>query len=148
MAAGVQSVAPSSMRFAYEKAIPHELTREEIQTYVREFEQGARRAKAAGFALLELHACTGKLISMFLSPYSNRRTDEYGGSTRNRARFPCEHLQAMRRGAGPEIPIVVRMSVDDLLGELGLQIEEGKVLVSLQDEAGADAFHVVGGTLE
>ena len=148
MAAGVQSVAPSSMRFAYEKAIPHELTREEIQTYVREFEQGARRAKEAGFDLLELHACTGKLISMFLSPYSNRRTDEYGGSTRNRARFACELLQAMRRGAGPEIPIVVRMSVDDLLGELGLQIEEGKVLVSLLDEAGADAFHVLGGTQE
>lgn len=145
---GARSVAPSAMRFAYESRVPDALTVEEIQVYLAEFEQAARRAREAGFDLLELHACTGKLVSMFMSPYSNRRTDEYGGSTERRARFARELLQAMKRGAGADMPVVVRMTVDDLLGDLGLQIAEGCALVSILDEAGADAFHILGGTQE
>ncbi len=148
MAEGVRTVAPSAMRFAYEDAVPHALTIEEIQIYIREFELAARRAAEAGFDLLELHACTGKLVSMFMSPYSNRRTDEYGGSTENRARFARELLEAMKRGAGRNMPVVVRMTVDDLLGDLGLQVDEGCRIISILDRAGADAFHVLGGTQE
>ena len=71
---GAESIAPSAMRFGYEAKIPRELTVEEIEGFVRDFGQAARRAREAGFDAVLLHACTGKLLSMFMSPYSNRRT--------------------------------------------------------------------------
>ncbi len=77
---------------------------------------------------MELHACTGKFLSSFLSPYTNHRTDEYGGSTYNRARFVIEILQAMRKAIGDDIALVVRLGVDDLMGDDSLTIEEGKLI--------------------
>ena len=99
---------------------------EEIKQYVEEVAASARMLAEVGFDALELHACTGKFLSTFLSPYTNHRTDEYGGSTYNRARFVIEILQAMRKAVGNDIALIVRLGVDDLMGEDSLTIEEGK----------------------
>lgn len=99
---------------------------EEIKQYVEEVAASAKLLAEVGFDALELHACTGKFLSTFLSPYTNHRTDEYGGSTYNRARFVIEILQAMRKAVGNDIALVVRLGVDDLMGEDSLTIEDGK----------------------
>lgn len=101
---------------------------EEIKRYVEEVAIGAKMLAEVGFDALELHACTGKFLSSFLSPYTNHRTDEYGGSTYNRARFVIEILQAMRKAIGDDIALVVRLGVDDLMGDDSLTIEEGKLI--------------------
>ena len=101
---------------------------EEIKRYVEEVAEGAKMLAEVGFDALELHACTGKFLSTFLSPYTNHRTDEYGGSTYNRARFVIEILQAMREAVGPDIALIVRLGVDDLMGEDSLTIEDGKMI--------------------
>ena len=101
---------------------------EEIKQYVEEVATSAKLLAEVGFDALELHACTGKFLSTFLSPYTNHRTDEYGGSTYNRARFVIEILQAMRKAVGDEIALIVRLGVDDFMGEDGLTIEEGKLI--------------------
>ena len=101
---------------------------EEIKRYVEEVAIGAKMLAEVGFDALELHACTGKFLSSFLSPYTNHRTDEYGGSTYNRARFVIEILQAMRKAIGDDIALVVRLGVDDLMGDNSLTIEDGKLI--------------------
>ncbi len=145
---GAESIAPSAMRFGYEAKIPRELTVEEIEGFVRDFGQAARRAREAGFDAVLLHACTGKLLSMFMSPYSNRRTDCYGGTTENRMRFVLDALAAMKKEAGRDFPVMVRMSVDERLGERGVQTEEGVRMAAMLDAAGADGIQVMSGTQE
>lgn len=145
---GAGSIAPSAMRFGYEPTVPRELTVEEIEGFVHDFGQAARRAREAGFDAVLLHACTGKLLSMFMSPYSNRRTDRYGGSIENRMRFLVESLAAMKKEAGADFPVIVRMTVDERLGARGIQPEEGVRMASMVDAAGADAIQVISGTQE
>lgn len=145
---GAGSIAPSAIRFGYESTIPRELTIEEIEGFVLDFGRAARRAREAGFDAVLLHACTGKLLSMFMSPYSNRRTDRYGGSTENRMRFMLESLAAMKLEAGSDFPIIVRMTVDERLGERGIQPEEGVRMAAMVDAGGADAIQVISGTQE
>lgn len=145
---GAESIAPSAMRFGYEARIPRALSVEEIEGFVRDFGQAARRAREAGFDAVLLHACTGKLLSMFMSPYSNRRTDCYGGTTENRMRFVLDALAAMKRDAGSDFPVMARMSVDERLGERGVQAEEGVRMAAMLDAAGADGIQVMSGTQE
>lgn len=141
-----ETLAPSAMRFGYERRVPREIRRDELEAFVRVFAEAAGRAKEAGFDVIELHACTGKLLSMFLSPYSNRREDEYGGPLENRMRFPLAVFRAMRAEAG-NMPIVVRLTVDDMLPG-GIELAEGCEMARIFCEAGADAIQVSGGTQE
>lgn len=124
------NTGPSSMRFGYEAQIPRELSIEEIEQRVEWFGDAAKRAAAAGADIVDIHACTGKLVSMFLSPYSNHRTDAYGGSIEGRAKFLRDIIANMRKKAGPDFPLCVRLTVDDLLPG-GIDLEEGKKIAAM-----------------
>ena len=107
------AVAPSAVPNLVTGIVPKELTRGEIHELVEAFSQAAWRAKEAGFDAVEIHGAHGKLINQFLSPYYNRRSDEYGGSLENRARFACEILAATRRKVGSAFPVIMRMNGRD-----------------------------------
>jgi 2,4-dienoyl-CoA reductase-like NADH-dependent reductase (Old Yellow Enzyme family) len=108
-----EPVAPSALAFADGYAVPRELTIAEIHGIVQAFVEGAQRALHGGFELLELHAAHGYLAHEFLSPLSNRRTDEYGGSLENRMRFPLEVISAVRSVWPERLPLFLRISATD-----------------------------------
>lgn len=108
-----QSVAPSPIAFNSNYRIPKEMTGEDIRQVVRAFGQAAQRADQAGFDVIELHAAHGYLINEFLSPLTNHRTDEYGGSIQNRARFLKEILTEVRKVWPEEKPVIVRISAEE-----------------------------------
>lgn len=108
-----------------------EMTVGQIEEYVESVGKAAKLRVEAGFDAIEIHACTGKFLSTFLSPYTNRRTDLYGGNVENRARIVIDVLKEVRRVIGNEFPVFIRLSVDDLIGERGLQIEDGIKIAQL-----------------
>jgi 2,4-dienoyl-CoA reductase-like NADH-dependent reductase (Old Yellow Enzyme family) len=110
---GWQTVAPSPIPFRDGDGIPHELTADEIQCLVSAFATAAKRALAAGFELVEIHAAHGYLIHEFLSPLSNRRADAYGGSLENRLRFALEVNRAVRNVWPQNLPVWLRLSATD-----------------------------------
>lgn len=120
------------------------LTEEDIEKYVEDFAQAAVRARDAGADAVELHACHGCLVSSFLSPVTNQRTDQYGGSVEKRAHFARRILERMRGLLGPEYPVWVRMNAsDDVVG--GISIEEAVQQAVILETAGANAISVSGG---
>jgi len=106
-------VAPSALAYSESYAMPRALSKEEIRGVVDAFAQGARRALEAGFRVLEIHAAHGYLIHEFLSPLSNRRTDEYGGSFENRTRLAREIVSAIRKTMPEQLPLFIRISATD-----------------------------------
>jgi len=112
-AGGWRPVAPSPMAFKPEDEAPEELTLPAIQSLVEAFAEGARRALRAGFQVLEVHGAHGYLIHEFLSPLSNFRTDVYGGSFENRARFALEVVEAVRSAWPQTLPLFMRISATD-----------------------------------
>ena len=110
---GWEPVAPSALAFADSYPVPRELTVPEIRGIVQAFSDAAQRALHAGFELLELHAAHGYLAHEFLSPLSNRRTDEYGGSLENRMRFPLEVISTVRAIWPQCLPLFLRISATD-----------------------------------
>lgn len=143
---GQEPIGPSPVRFAFESAPCRPLDTAEIHAYSRLFGRAARRARQAGADAVELHACTGKLLNMFVSPYSNRRSDAYGGSTRKRARFLLETLEEIRGQVGADFPLILRLGVDDLIPG-GLTLEQGLETARLAQDR-VDAFVPVVGTQE
>lgn len=137
---GEQPVAPSALKDPTMPEVPRELTVEEIHQLTEQFGDCARRAKEAGFDAVEVHGAHGYLVGAFASPFSNKRSDEYGGTIRNRARFAMEIIQNIKKKCGNDYPVLYRMSsVEYVPG--GLEIEESKVLAKLVEEAGADCIH-------
>lgn len=137
---GVQPVAPSAIREPSMPETPRELTIPEIHTLVEQFGDCAKRAKAAGFDAVEVHGAHGYLAGAFASPFSNKRSDEYGGTIRNRARFGMEIIRNIKEKCGKDYPVLYRISsVEYVPGGLG--IEESKVIARLMEEAGADCIH-------
>jgi 2,4-dienoyl-CoA reductase-like NADH-dependent reductase (Old Yellow Enzyme family)/thioredoxin reductase len=124
--------------------VPKELSKSEIRELVDAFAQATWRAREAGFDAVEINGAHGKLLNQFLSPYYNRRTDEYGGSLENRARFGCELLDAMRRKVGSEFPLLMRMNARDGF-EGGLEIGEAVKVAQMYVEAGAQALDISAG---
>ncbi|PBQ31119.1 NADPH dehydrogenase NamA [Sphingobacteriaceae bacterium] len=110
---GWETVAPSAIAFKEGDPIPKELTKVEIKTLVKRFKDGAERALKAGFKIVELHGAHGYLIHEFLSPLSNTRTDNYGGSFENRTRFLRELVEAVRTVWPTELPLFVRLSATE-----------------------------------
>jgi 2,4-dienoyl-CoA reductase-like NADH-dependent reductase (Old Yellow Enzyme family) len=110
---GWQPVAPSSLPFHSADPSPAELCQSEIRAIVEAFAAGSRRALAAGFQLVEIHGAHGYLINEFLSPLSNRRTDDYGGPFENRIRFALEVVQAVRATWHSDLPLWLRISATD-----------------------------------
>ena len=124
---------------------PRELSREEIGDIVRRFVTTARVAKKAGFTGVEIHAAHGYLISQFLSPADNHRTDEYGGSLEGRMRFLIEIYQGMRETLGRDFPIAVKLNSSD--GDSGGMSQEDSLRVAARlSELGVDVLEVSGGT--
>ena len=121
---------------------PHELTQEEIRERVQWFAAAAGRAKEAGLDGVEVHGAHQYLVASFLSPSTNKRTDEYGGSAENRARFMIEIIRAIRETVGPDFPVWPRLNGQEFGFEDALTIEETKQNVPLFVEAGANAVHV------
>lgn len=117
--------APSPLPFDDDRAAPHELTTGEIGEVVQAFADAARRALAAGFEVAEIHGAHGYLINQFLSPHSNHRTDGYGGSFDNRARFALEVVDAVRAVWPDELPLFFRISATDWLTENPEDAREG-----------------------
>ncbi|MER5437202.1 NADH:flavin oxidoreductase/NADH oxidase [Streptomyces sp. NPDC002790] len=117
---GWEAVAPSAVAFDEQHPVPAELTVDGIKEIVQQFVDAARRSLDAGFQVIELHGAHGYLIGEFLSPHSNKRTDEYGGSYENRTRFALEVVDAVREVWPEELPLLFRISATDWLdGEEG-----------------------------
>ncbi|MCI1964943.1 MAG: NAD(P)/FAD-dependent oxidoreductase [Oscillospiraceae bacterium] len=112
---GVQPVSASNHPSKRGSEIPRPLTAEEIHGIVKDFGAAAKRAQNAGFDSVEIHAGHSYLLSQFLSPTTNDRTDQYGGSAENRARFLCEVAQEVRSQVGPKFPIMLRLSADEFV---------------------------------
>ncbi|MBB5938467.1 2,4-dienoyl-CoA reductase-like NADH-dependent reductase (Old Yellow Enzyme family) [Streptomyces zagrosensis] len=114
---GWQPVAPSPLPFDEGHPVPAELTVEGIQQVVEDFAAAARRAREAGFDVVEIHGAHGYLIGEFLSPHTNHRTDAYGGSYENRTRFALQVVDAVRAVWPEELPVFFRISATDWLTE-------------------------------
>jgi anthraniloyl-CoA monooxygenase len=124
--------------------VPRELTRDDMDGIREEFVASARRADAAGFDLLELHCAHGYLLSSFISPLSNHRTDAYGGSLENRLRYPLEVFRAVRGVWPARKPMTVRISATDW-AEGGIEAEDAVVIAAAFRDAGAAAIDVSTG---
>jgi len=112
---GQQAVAPSAVASRFTRETPRELGREEIPGIVQQFAEAALRVEKAGYDAVEVLSGTGYLISQFLSPLTNQRTDEYGGPYENRMRFGLETMRAIKTLAGADFPLVVRMNGNDFM---------------------------------
>ena len=115
MRTGVQPVSASDIPSKAGGEIPRPLEKEEIYEIVRKYGEAAKRAQTAGFDAVEIHAGHSYLLSQFISPLTNKRTDEFGGSAENRARFARLVIEEVRRQVGPFFPIFVRISADEFL---------------------------------
>lgn len=143
---GWQPVAPSPIAYKSQDAPPHELTPGEIEEVVEAFVQAARRADKAGFDCIELHCAHGYLLHEFLSPVSNKRSDDYGGSLANRMRLPLKVFAAIRDVFPENKPMGVRISGSDWV-EGGWNVEESVVFGQELSKLGSDYIHVSGGGL-
>ncbi len=140
---GWTAVAPSALAFeGYD--VPHELSVSEIDELVEQFAQAAQRALRAGFDLVEIHAAHGYLLHQFLSPLSNHREDEYGGSFENRIRFLVRVATAVRDSIGAAVPLFVRLSATDYT-EGGWDVEQSVELARVLRDAGVDLIDVSSG---
>ncbi len=137
-------VGPSAIKEPTEPYVPHELTVDEIHDIVRAFGECAARAKKCGFDCVEIHGAHGYLINQFMSPFSNKRTDEYGGTLGNRMRMALEVVAAVREAVGEDFPIIFRFNTCDY-AEGGIELPEATVMAKMLEEAGVDALHCTQG---
>ncbi|MER5946712.1 NADH:flavin oxidoreductase/NADH oxidase [Streptomyces sp. NPDC001904] len=143
---GWQAVAPSAVAFDEQHPVPAELTVDGIKEIVREFAAAARRSLDAGFEVVEIHGAHGYLIGQFLSPHSNKRTDEYGGSYENRTRFALEVTDAVRAVWPEELPVFFRISATDWLdGQEGWTADDTVRFTAELKEHGVDLVDVSTG---
>ncbi len=137
------TVAPSAVLELMFNSMPKEMTIEEIDETIEAFAQAARRTKEAGFDGVQLHAAHGYLLSGFLSPYTNKRQDKYGGSTENRVRIIENIYERTVDLVGKDFPILIKMNGDDFL-ENGLTVEESKKIAKMLSKMGFAAIEVSG----
>jgi 2,4-dienoyl-CoA reductase-like NADH-dependent reductase (Old Yellow Enzyme family) len=143
---GWQPIAPSSIPFDADSPVPREMTQEDLETVTGQFIAAAQRSIAAGFKVIELHMAHGYLLHEFLSPLSNKRTDEYGGSLVNRFRFPLRVAKAVRAELPQEMPLFVRISCTDWVEggwDIGQSVEFSRSLKDL----GVDLIDCSSGAL-
>ncbi|MEO7722434.1 MAG: tRNA-dihydrouridine synthase, partial [Pseudolysinimonas sp.] len=139
-------LAPSAEAFSSRSAVPEALSADEIDRIVGDFKRAARRSRAAGFRVIELHAAHGYLLHQFLSPLSNTRTDAYGGPLENRARLLLDIVRAVRAEIGETVPLMVRFSATDYAGG-GWDAAQTSTVAGWAHEAGADFFDISSGGL-
>ena len=141
---GLEAIGPSVL---HEKgnAICREMNQNDIDQVVRAFGDAAVRAKCSGFDAVEIHAAHGYLLSQFLSPAVNHRTDKYGGAVANRGRIVLEVLRSVRGAVGPNFPVLIKINSEDF-AEGGFSIEDMLELSGLLEHAGINAIELSGGT--
>lgn len=144
-----QTVAPSPIKDYTLQYTPREMTVEEIHQAIKDFGTAAARAKEAGFDAVEIHGANGYLLHEFVSPASNKRTDEYGGSIDGRMKFPLEVVKSVRDSVGPDFPVIYRLSsVEGLANGEGTVLNDSMVVAMMLESAGIDAIHVSVGNYE
>jgi 2,4-dienoyl-CoA reductase-like NADH-dependent reductase (Old Yellow Enzyme family)/thioredoxin reductase len=137
----IKVIGPSAVPWVRNGIAPQEATKEDIERIVEGLGEAARRVKEAGFDAVEIHGAHGYMITQWLSPRDNRRTDEYGGSVEKRAKMACEIIARVRKKVGPDFPILFRVSGSHFI-EGGATIEDTVRQAPLFVEAGADALHI------
>lgn len=146
-AIGTEPMGPSTVK---EKSLfvrPREMTEEDIERIIEAFAQAACRVKEAGFDAVQIHAAHGYLINQFLSPYTNRRKDRWGGSLENRMRFVREIYERCRKQVGDDFPILIKINGTDNMKH-GLKKEESAVMAQMMGEMGFDGIEVSCGIME
>jgi anthraniloyl-CoA monooxygenase len=141
-----QTVGPSALPYADSLPVPREMTVADMQKVVTDYAQAAAWSIEAGFDMVEIHMAHGYLFSTFLSPLSNARTDEFGGSLENRARFPLEVVRAVRRSLPDQTPLSVRISAVDWSPD-GSTIEHMIGFSAMLKDAGVDIIDVSTGNV-
>jgi len=142
---GETSLAPSNVE-GIAKGPRQELTVAEIKEIVAAFARGAERAKEAGFDGVQIHSAHGYLLSQFLSPAFNKRTDEYGGNISSRAKIHREVLRAAKGAVGIDYPVLIKMNSQDFI-DGGLSLEDSVQVGKMMAEGGIDAIEISGGML-
>lgn len=141
---GWETVAPSAIRFKDDYTMPREMTGPDIDKVINDFAAAAARAVAAGFEVIEIHAAHGYLLHEFLSPLSNERTDEYGGSLENRMRFPLDLARQVRETVPANLPVFIRISATDWTTG-GWDLEQAVEFARHLKEIGLDLIDVSSG---
>lgn len=144
---GNPPLAPSAVYDTSTKIMPKAMTDAEIWGIIDSFGDAARRGRIAGFDAVQIHGAHGYLVSEFLSPFTNRRDDYWGGDETRRFHFLEEVYKAVRREVGEDYPVLIKMNADDLL-DGGLQVEEAVRIAGKLEELGLDAVEVSGGMYE
>jgi 2,4-dienoyl-CoA reductase-like NADH-dependent reductase (Old Yellow Enzyme family)/thioredoxin reductase len=144
-----QPIAPSVVKCnqLHPSPTPRAMTKDDIREVIGKFSAAARRVRDAGLDMIHLHGAHGYLLCSFLSPYSNKRDDEYGGSLENRARFALELLAEVREVVGPDFPVGYRITAEEYI-EGGLKVEETAEFCKMLAAAGIDLIDVSGGIYE
>jgi anthraniloyl-CoA monooxygenase len=137
-------IAPSAIPWSERNAVPLEMTRAEMDGVLQEFVRATEMGAGCGFNMLELHCAHGYLLSSFLTPLSNSRTDEYGGTLENRLRYPLEVFRAMRAVWPAQLPMSVRISATDWM-DGGIDAGDAVEIARAFGVAGADIIHVSTG---
>ena len=146
----VHDVEPTAPSAVYDKTYdrtPRALTTDEIREIIEAFAEGTRRAQEAGFDGVQIHAAHGYLLSSFLSPRTNKREDQYGGSTENRTRIVKEIYQRAQKKVGDRFPILIKMNTTDFLPG-GIDLDEAVCVGAVMSEAGFAAIETSGGMTE
>lgn len=142
---GSQPVSASPIPCPFCQEVPEELTTGEVYEMIEKFVDAAERAKKAGADAVEVHGAHGYLVSQFMSSYSNRRVDEFGGSLENRTRFPRLIVEGIRYRLGNDFPIIFRISGEEkTVG--GRTIPETRAIARMMEETGVNAMHIAAGT--
>jgi 2,4-dienoyl-CoA reductase-like NADH-dependent reductase (Old Yellow Enzyme family) len=143
--AGMQPLAPSAVEVKQFPGIPAEMSQADINEVIEAFGAAALRAKNYGFDAVQLHGAHGYLVNQFLSPLTNQRTDDYGGTIENRCRFLLDVYQRVRDKVGNDYPVMIKLNAADNV-EGGLSIEDASYAAKALDSAGIDAIEVSSGT--
>jgi anthraniloyl-CoA monooxygenase len=138
-------MAASDVPWSPDNQVPRPMTRADMDMVIGEFVAAVGLGLEAGFDMIELHAAHGYLLSSFITPLTNKRTDDYGGSLENRLRFPLEVFRAMRAAWPAESPMSVRISANDWMGDLGVTPDEAVAIGRAIWAAGADLIDVSAG---
>lgn len=141
---GHTPMAASAIPCPMVKEMPREMTRDDIEMIVEAFGEAARRARDAGLDGVEVHGAHGYLVCNFMSPSSNKRTDEYGGSIRNRLRFAIEILERIKAKCGSDFPVGIRISCSEMITG-GLTPEDAEIISPILADAGYDALDISRG---
>ena len=141
---GKDALSPSATFASYTRETAPEMSRQQIFDLLEDYAAGARRAVEAGFDAVEISASSGYLLCQFLSPLTNLRTDEFGGSFENRCRFPLMVIEKVKAVLGDKAPLILRLGADDFVPGSNT-LEDAMAFAPLAQQAGVDLFNVTGG---